>query len=101
MSDNPVPITYDTEDTAKQKWCPMARVALQINAEGSVGKASYNRRRENGGPSEKHSGRSIIGDENISESRCLASGCMMWRWDIPKLDHPTTGHCGLARKGYL
>ena len=31
MSDNPVPITYDTEDTAKQKWCPMARVALVKN----------------------------------------------------------------------
>lgn len=58
-----------TEDEAKTKWCPHARV---WNGEGTA----YNR------------------DFNHGES-CFGSACMMWRWNsIAKIE----GYCGLAGK---
>lgn len=57
-----------TEDEAKTKWCPMARPDNQTAA---------NRR--------------YVDGEAMKNSRCLGSGCMMWRWS-----GKTTGYCGLA-----
>lgn len=45
-----------TEQEAKNKWCPMARMASPVSA--------HNRTAD---------------DE--PEGRCVASKCMMWRWD--------------------
>jgi len=58
-----------TEEEAKTKWCPQARVAAV----------------EGDGPNRRYDGAPIRG------SLCLASGCMMWR-----KDSQSTGYCGLA-----
>ena len=67
-----------TEEQAKTKWCPEMR-ALQYQGSGAV-----NRR---------------------TDSPCIASGCMHWRWDPPEYDvmdihrkptPATTGYCGLS-----
>ena len=73
-----------TEDEAKLKWCPMARVA-----DPAIG--TFNR----DAVSSKH---------GIAGWMCLASGCMAWRWELPDSElvgerSPLSrGHCGLAGK---
>lgn len=69
------------EQEAKTKWCPFARTALNewasINRAGTVA-IEANR-----------------GTDVIEETRCIASGCMAWRWtDLDSDD----GFCGLARR---
>ena len=75
-----------TEDEAKTKWCPMVR-------------QGYNDK---------------IGEMNnqwafdkLFSGKCIASGCMMWRWKIISLELamrnadkqiPAEGYCGLAGK---
>ena len=61
-----------TEDEAKQRWCPMARVNRKI--------AMGNRVQFDDGTWDTAVG-----------SRCIASGCMMWR--TTSSQH---GYCGLA-----
>ena len=89
-----------TEEEAKKRWCPMARV---------------------------HISRSLSGSEYYSNNRlalhdlttCIASGCMAWRWELEwdwakrieanrelsKMSlqevtgmTPREGYCGLAGK---
>lgn len=65
-----------TEEEAKTKWCPEVRTGLTA------------------GMAVNHH---ISGDVH-DETRCIASGCMMWRW----LHHPgdsekPAGFCGKAR----
>lgn len=70
-----------TEEEAKAKWCPFARLVLT-----SEGFPSGNRFQEN----------SFVG-----ETRCIGSACMAWRkytavvqpMGTPKADY---GYCGLA-----
>jgi len=64
-----------TEDEAKTKWCPWARVR--------------------GGESRFSSYREGIGHISLPHSgtHCLGSGCMAWRWS--ELES-RTGHCGNA-----
>ena len=73
-----------TEEEAKTKWCPMARAL----AESSVS-AAVNRTFESGAED--------------PDCRCLASGCMAWRFDeLPHLNLKGApaleihGYCGLA-----
>lgn len=72
-----------TEDEAKKKWCPMVRTGLTA------------------GMAVNHH---IAGDVD-AETRCIASGCMMWRcgeweeYDPAKGDpKPVRGFCGLSRR---
>lgn len=66
-----------TEDEAKTKWCPFARVSWN-------NKSSINR----------VSGGDVVGLPITS--MCVASACMAWRWrDFPKRDH---GYCGMAER---
>lgn len=79
-----------TEDEAESKWCPFARVALDVT----------------GGSFNRWTGGEAVGE--TSPSLCIASACMAWRWtpshgpdpENPKGDlvlHRTTwGVCGLA-----
>ena len=64
-----------TEDAAKARWCPMARLA-------EIG--SHNR----SGPA--------------ADFNCIASACMMWRKKVIDPDDyvslMTYGYCGLAGK---
>ena len=70
-----------TEEEAKTKWCPMARVDLSDGQESKDGypvtfaMAGVNR---------------LDGNLPIKGSLCLASGCMMWRWNeqVAKLKYP-------------
>lgn len=96
-----------TEDEAKTKWCPFARVQCEDN------RAAFNR---------------LIGAKEATDefrtnfetilSRCIGSKCMAWRWEPPIGDKrdirltkrpgeepkfedmtpPTHGYCGLAGK---
>lgn len=68
-----------TEDEAKKRWCPEARV-------GSPHATARNR---------------MDGDSHalLTGSRCMASQCMAWRWDYngPTFDgSPVNGYCGKA-----
>ena len=64
-----------TEEEAKTKWCPMARQMFNYGG-------TFNREVDGAAP---------------TDCRCLASGCMMWRWDGWASDRrPTDGRCGLA-----
>lgn len=78
-----------TEEQAKTKWCPFARVY-----HGTLDSPAYNRRHD---------------DELPSRASCLGSDCMAWRWDHPSQqpsgigyasngtpDVNGLGHCGLA-----
>lgn len=74
-----------TEDDAKTKWCPFARVHRTKASDEAA--AAVNR------PLEMMDG----------EAFCLGSGCMAWRWehfapgiDIDRFRH---GFCGLAGDG--
>lgn len=83
-----------TEEEAKTKWCPFARVA--VDARGAS--VSVNRHLE--------------GAITQRETRCLTSACMAWRWiddewlteepNDPTESPPSTRHrrgfCGLAGK---
>ena len=84
-----------TENEARMKWCPMARQALPYrtdyygidNSSSPVG-------------NKLHTGQIPEG------SRCIASDCMMWRWERDKYaegyelkpDHEdySKGYCGLG-----
>ena len=57
-----------TEAETKTKWCPMARAEW--------GEAAIDR---------------DYGGNAFDACLCLASGCMVWRWDTHK-----DGQCGLA-----
>lgn len=75
-----------TEQEAREKWCPMARVDFR----------SFNH--------------VTGGDETFVGNRaapCIASQCMMWRWRDPKENkelkkqnamHVAQGFCGLASR---
>jgi hypothetical protein len=77
-----------TEDEARSKWCPMTRLSMATNDNKDV--TGFNRiitsdgMRDNKAPSE-------IG-------MCVASKCMLWRWDAHTFDHvEPSGYCGLSK----
>lgn len=73
-----------TEDEVKTKWCPMTRL------EGDY-------------PDEVGANRTKSG-RILDATLCIASDCMMWRWDIEEphegvyCQSATNGYCGLAGK---
>lgn len=71
-----------TEEEAKKKWCPEIRTGLVH------------------GMSVNHHVDMRPGGAGVhDESRCIGSGCMMWRWHYDGLsDYPpdTKGFCGKA-----
>ena len=75
-----------TEEEAKTKWCPHARVVLPAG-----GYASGNRF-DDSQP-----------NPDYMESRCIASDCMMWKWlrssgkDGYGRPEEKTGYCGLIK----
>lgn len=106
-----------TEDEAKTKWCPFARVqaAVALRGQASFHGAAFNRLAIEP---------ALEIDTNPINSRCIASECMAWRWAQKRnpdwqpdhsgqmwpSPHPDDGsplyvtdhergHCGLASKG--
>ena len=69
-----------TEAEARTKWCPMVRI---VAGPGQAGGPGY--------PFAPAAG--VNRDVNgVPLCRCLASGCMMWRWVI----EGQQGRCGLT-----
>ncbi len=81
-----------TEQEAKTKWCPFARVGSEQSGLGSLNReAKYN--------------------DAVAHARCIGSACMAWRWTerrTPAGQNPAggsfnaygedRGYCGLAGK---
>lgn len=73
-----------TEEEAKTKWCPHARIGSSRTGLGSLNRE--------------------IQDGTIPEARCLGSECMAWRrlsstYTDPRTHRPNNegqGYCGLA-----
>lgn len=78
-----------TEEEAKSKWCPFARIIV----EPDVGDARVAGNRWMGEQAPTNS---------PTNSECLGSGCMAWRWGTQLLTEKiaiqdrTRGYCGLA-----
>ncbi len=80
-----------TEEEAKKKWCPMARVHIVENED-------YYHNRTATGPAV---------NKGTAKANCIASACMMWRWEgreapagsVFENEKSTVyGYCGLAGK---
>lgn len=74
-----------SQEEARTKWCPMARVAMPVNQTAnrvatSLLKISDER---------DHA----YFSEQVENCKCIASECMMWRWDAHEI---RAGYCGLA-----
>jgi hypothetical protein len=77
IDDPPRPVGM-TETQASMRWCPMAREIVANGTNRNVGIG--NRYQAEGGDY-----------ANPAGCRCIASGCMFWRWANARL-----GYCGLA-----
>lgn len=88
-----------TEYEAKQRWCPFARVVVAQGRSLTAKKPLASGNRVSGPLAPDGASREDM--TNPEASRCIASACMAWRWDIernragPEIDH---GYCGLAGK---
>lgn len=73
-----------TEDEAKTKWCPFARVPMSYldNSPAPAVNRAYS------------------GNSAYEGSLCIASACMAWRWAGTASQYPKSsdvpGYCGLA-----
>ncbi len=78
-----------TEDEAKTKWCPVARVVMDGSDNKVVG--PFNR---------DHWITDETLEDTINRSCCIASACMAWRTFRGSSINPdaTGGYCGLAGK---
>ena len=88
-----------TESDAKTKWCPHVRYPNLMESElvaGNKYSAGCNTNAQ--------------GSRTPVAFTCIASDCMMWKWDeafdVDKDDNPiggtnydTEGHCGLIKEG--
>lgn len=54
-----------TEDDAKMKWCPFARIGSEQTGLGSLNRDS-------------------VRGVQLAQARCIASACMAWRWSEGK-----------------
>ena len=66
-----------TEQEAITKWCPMSRTSS-----GGDENTTINR----------------LSDSNnfTAEINCIASDCMMWRWESKYPENHKNGYCGLG-----
>ena len=75
-----------TEEGAKEKWCPFARVLV------SAGDRSNDVVSLSDHPTT--SGNRRLGHEDAA-AKCIGSGCMLWDWEgTPGVN----GYCGLGRR---
>ena len=74
-----------TEEEAKTKWCPFARVEHAVMMHGVTVGYSFNRGEADQAP----------------YGACISSACMAWRWRKPPYNNEPKGgdgYCGLAGK---
>ena len=82
---------YMTEEEAKKKWCPEARLIMaSSNTEAPINAAAgYNQ-------SSLHEGNAML-----KSAACLGANCMMWQWATEPLKERNElrlGFCGLAMR---
>jgi len=78
-----------TEETAKTKWCPMVRIVI-----GHKDDIWQNRAVKN---------RAEFVAKGCPEICCIASDCMMWRWELTREEaqngyQAKKGYCGFGGK---
>lgn len=82
-----------TEAQARKCWCPFAM---------TFGRLIHHRDSEPVGTSYGPQNRGTTMGGKLDTCLCIASECMVWRWDPDELnsamDHPESGFCGLAGK---
>lgn len=72
-----------TQESARECWCPFARVPAWFAGTGRTPANRYDDR----------------GSSLVPGTQCIASQCMAWRWDnwgVVKGAPVTEGYCGLA-----
>lgn len=74
-----------TEDEAKMKWCPFARVVTADEDGGVFPPANRAAIRREG---------EVSWNENPEHARCIGSACMAWRWDETWTSQTEEGHGG-------
>jgi hypothetical protein len=85
-------MTTYTEEEAKTKWCPYARV--QVERQGYIGGT--------GGSNHALAGVNRLLDASVRNADCLGSACMAWRKVNVNVGPPrepewiAKGYCGLA-----
>ena len=74
-----------TEEEARTKWCPMVRLAWQVNPDRPHDAITANR---------------WGSGQPIDVATCIGSACMMWRWEHKQHERweDSEGYCGLADK---
>lgn len=60
-----------TEEEAKAKWCPHARVGSEQSGLGSIN-------------------RDVRAGETVPQSHCIGSACTAWRWGRATSDAPSS-----------
>lgn len=85
-----------TEDEAKTKWCPFARVAFSWGEGGSI----FDGEGATPMATTVNRGRNLSAD-----TLCIASACMAWQWEPEDEERPlsdqratTRGYCGLTKR---
>lgn len=82
-----------TEQEAKKKWCPFARLATQLNERTPINCGGHNRSVFWNGPLDED----VV--NNPEFCRCIASDCMAWRnIKASQKRFKPRGYCGLAGK---
>lgn len=91
-----------TEKEAKERWCPFARVfhyKFSMECPEAVPVPAHNRIVIN-----KEDDVDPVTACDYGNLKCIASGCMAWRWDEERGSHeveagrPPLGFCGLSGK---
>jgi hypothetical protein len=82
-----------TEQEAKTKWCPMARVAVPVGL--TVNRISVELLAISDDKERAYF------EQQQKNCQCIASKCACWQWNIPIIDMVERknwrGHCGLTR----
>lgn len=98
-------MTLLTEQEAKQKWCPQARVVPAIMRDGHMVRSAdvpaHNRVQEQGIPDDEQ-------PTTHAAMNCMGPACMAWRWEtrvtpvqhleIDPVEKTGRGWCGIAGK---
>jgi hypothetical protein len=89
-----------TEDEAKERWCPFARlIPIGSNPDGTAKATDL--------PAGNRMAQVDYEGGDMKENaftQCIASQCMAWQWDGPEYDSQGSkyshrrGYCGLAGK---
>jgi predicted adenine nucleotide alpha hydrolase (AANH) superfamily ATPase len=100
-----------TEEEAKKKWCSHRQVRYSLNCIASIQGAILGASQTKDSKQLESILDVIVEQQSENNTNCIASKCMMWRWEYPKdkkahksmgIDknngYYQNGFCGLAGK---